>query len=59
MKDKAKLMIKRLIQPSSLAGLSAIMVLFGVPPGTIELSTQAIAGVTGLLAILIDDKSNT
>jgi hypothetical protein len=47
--------IKRLREPSTWAGLSVLGVVFGLPPGTVELVGQVIAGVAGLAAIFIPE----
>lgn len=47
-----KLIIQRLREPSTWAGLSALGVVFGLPPGTIDLVGQVLAGAAGLVAIL-------
>lgn len=45
----------RLREPSTMAGLSALALLFGVPPGVPELVGQIIGGVAGLAAILLPE----
>lgn len=53
---KALAMIfKRLKEPSTMAGLSALAMLFGVPPGTLELLQQAVIGVTAVAAICLPE----
>lgn len=46
---------KRLREPSTMAGLGALAVLFGMPPGTVELAYQVVGGVAGLAAIVIPE----
>jgi len=50
-----KKILDRLRQPSTVAGLSAIGVLVGVPPGTIDLVGQAVIGVAGIVGVLTDE----
>lgn len=57
MKTKMINFLKRLKQPSSMAGLAALALLFGVAPGTIELVSQVVAGGAALAAIVINDGS--
>ena len=51
-----KKFLKKLREPSTMAGLSALAMLWGVPPGTMELWNQAVVGVTGIAAILLGEK---
>lgn len=39
-----------------MAGLTAFALLFGVPPGTLELSVQVLTGVLAGAAILLPEK---
>ena len=48
--------LNRLREPSTWAGLSVLGVLFGLPPGTIELAGQVVAGAAGLAAIFMTEK---
>jgi len=48
--------VSRLKEPSTWAGLSAIGILFGVPPGTIDLVGQALIAITGAAAIALPEK---
>lgn len=50
---KALSIIKRLREPSTWAGIAALGVIFGLPPGTIDLIGQVIGGVAGLAAIVM------
>jgi len=52
---KLKFILARLREPSTLAGLSVLGVLVGLPPGSIELLGQAIGGVAGLAAVLMPE----
>ena len=56
MKEKIMYFLKRLKEPSTLAGLSALALLFGVPPGTLELATQAVSGALAIGAILLPER---
>lgn len=48
--------LNRLKQPSTWAGLSALGLLFGLPPGTIDLAVQIGVGVAGLAGVVLDEK---
>lgn len=48
--------LDRIKQPSTWAGLSVLGVLFGLPPGTIDLVGQVVAGVAGLAAIVLKEQ---
>ena len=47
--------LKRLKEPSTMAGLSALAMIFGVPPGTLELTTQVVTGVLAAGAIFLPE----
>lgn len=47
--------IKRLREPSTWAGIAALGLLFGLPPGTIDLIGQIVGGVAGLAAIVMQE----
>lgn len=49
--------LQRLREPSTWAGLSVLGVVFGLPAGTIELVGQVVAGVAGLAAIVLREKT--
>ncbi len=51
-----KSIIDRLKEPSTWAGLSALGIVFGLPPGTIDLVVQVVVGVTGLASIALGEK---
>lgn len=51
-----KLIFERLRQPSTWAGISALGLVFGLPPGTIELVGQVVAGVAGIAAIVLGEQ---
>lgn len=54
---KAISILKRLKEPSTWAGISALGLIFGLPPGTIDLVGQVIGGVAGLAAVILAEKS--
>lgn len=51
-----KLILKRLREPSTWSGLAVLGVVFGLPPGTIELAGQVVAGIAGLAAIFVGER---
>lgn len=53
--NKFTYFLRRLREPSTLAGLSALGMLAGLPPGTLDMSLQILAGVAGLAAVVIPD----
>lgn len=55
MKGKIMYVLKRLKEPSTLAGLGVLAVLFGVPPGTVDVVVQAGAAVLSAAAVLIPE----
>jgi hypothetical protein len=55
MREKIMYFLKRLREPSTMAGLGAIAMLFGVPPGTLDLASQAVAGVLAVAAIVLPE----
>lgn len=55
--DRIKALFARLTQPSSMAGLSALAMLAGVPPNTVSLAAQVVVGLAGTVAIVRDDGS--
>ena len=50
-----KYIAARLREPSTLAGLSVIGVMVGLPPGTVDLAAQVVAGVAGIAAAVVPD----
>lgn len=48
-------MLARLREPSTMAGLSVLGALFGLPPGTIEGVGQIVAGVAAVAAVVLPD----
>lgn len=53
---KALNIIKRIREPSTWAGIAALGLIFGLPPGTIEAAGQIVGGVAALAAILLPEK---
>jgi hypothetical protein len=53
---KAINLLHRLREPSTWAGISALGLIFGLPPGTLDLVGQIIGGVAGLGAIFLPEK---
>lgn len=51
------IILQRLREPSTWAGLSVLGVIFGLPPGTIELVGQVVGGVAALAAIAMAEKA--
>lgn len=49
-------LLNRLRQPSTWAGVAALGLLFGLPPGTVELSGQVVGGLAGLAAIFLNER---
>jgi hypothetical protein len=49
--------LRRLKEPSTLAGISVIGVLFGLPPGTIETGAAAVSAVASVFAIFLPENS--
>lgn len=52
-----KYFLNRLREPSTWAAISALGVVFGLPPGTVDLVAQVVVGVTGLTAIVLKDRA--
>jgi hypothetical protein len=50
--------IRKLREPSTWAGVAVLGTLFGVPPGTIELTGQVVGGLAGLAAIVMNERAN-
>ncbi|MGV0983481.1 MAG: hypothetical protein ACOYB2_02935 [Limnohabitans sp.] len=51
------IIIKRMKEPSTWAGLAALGVIFGLPPGTVEAVGQVLGGVAALAAIALPENS--
>jgi hypothetical protein len=54
-KKVAGSLLNRLREPSTMAGLSALALLAGAPPGVPEAAVQGVAAVAGLLAVLLPE----
>lgn len=48
--------LQRLREPSTWAGISVLGIVFGLPPGTLELVGQVVGGAAGLAAIFLTEK---
>jgi hypothetical protein len=48
--------LRRLKQPSTMAGLSALGLLFGIAPGTLDVIGQVVVALAGVLAIVLDEQ---
>lgn len=55
MKKTLTTIAQRLREPSTLAGLSVLGVLFGLPPGTVDLVVQVIAGGFALAGVVLPE----
>ena len=53
-----KIIIQRIKEPSTWAGLSMLGVVFGLPPGTIEAVGQVAGGLAALVAIFMPEAAN-
>lgn len=56
-KEKTMKYLKRFKEPSTMAGLAALGLLFGLPPGTVDAAGQVLGGVAALLAIFLPEGS--
>ncbi len=52
---KALQLLRRLREPSTWAGIAALGLIFGLPPGTVEAAGQIIGGVAALGAIFMPE----
>jgi hypothetical protein len=50
-----KVLLNRLREPSTWAGISILAALFGIPPGTIDLVAQVVGGVAALAAMALPE----
>lgn len=50
-----KTIIKRLREPSTMAGLAVLATLLGMPPGVADITVQAVAALAGLAAVLLPE----
>lgn len=55
MKTFLQYLAARVREPSTLAGLSVLGVLIGLPPGTVETVGTCVAAVAGAAAVLLPD----
>lgn len=47
----------RLREPSTMAGLSVLAALFGLPPGLVDASVQIVAGAASVAAIVLPERT--
>ncbi len=47
--------VNRLREPSTWAGVSALAMLFGVPPGTVDALGQVVIALTGAASIILPE----
>lgn len=53
--NTVKLILERLREPSSMAGIAALAVLFGVPAGATEAVAHIVGGLAALAAIAMPE----
>ncbi len=51
-------LLSRLREPSTMAGLSALAIVFGAPAGAVDSAAQIAAGVAGLLAVALPERGD-
>ncbi|AVS74485.1 hypothetical protein [Paracidovorax cattleyae] len=56
---KLQYILGRMREPSTWAAISALGVVFGLPPGTVDLAVQVGVAATGILGVLLPDKGAT
>lgn len=49
------IIFRRLREPSTLAGIAALLAMFGLPQGVPELASQALAACAGIAAVLLPE----
>lgn len=52
-----KFILDRLREPTTWAGVSALGLVFGLPPGLIDAVAQVVMGVGGVAAIVMREKA--
>lgn len=52
---KAFALLNRVREPSTWAGVAALGLIFGLPPGTIEAAGQIVGGIAALGAIFLPE----
>jgi len=57
-RETMKAFLQRIREPSTWAAISALGVVFGLPPGTLDLVAQVAIGGAGLLGIVLKDKGD-
>ena len=53
-----KWLLDRLKEPSTQAGLSALGLIFGLPPGTVDIAYQVASAALAIAAIVRKEKGN-
>ncbi len=51
-------LLSRLREPSTMAGLSALALLFGLPPGMVDGLAQLVGGAAAVAAVWLKEKSD-
>lgn len=57
MKNLLTYLAQRAREPSTMAGLSVLGVLIGLPPGTIDVVAQCVIGVASVAAAVLPDRA--
>lgn len=52
----AAYLVRKFREPSTWAGIAAVAVAFGLPPGTIDAVGQIVGGVAGLAAVMLNER---
>lgn len=50
-----KWVVSRLKEPSTMAGISCVGVVLGLPPGTLDIAAQIVIGAAGVAAVLFPE----
>lgn len=50
------IILQRLREPSTWAGLAVLGTVFGLPPGTVEAGGQVVGGLAALAAIILKER---
>lgn len=51
------LILNKLREPSTWAGIAILGTIFGLPPGTVEAVGQIVGGVAGVAAIVLNERA--
>lgn len=57
MKTTLRAIAARLLEPSTMAGLSALGLVLGLPAGVIDHAAQIFVGVAGLAAVFLPERA--